>query len=537
MRTSHRYRIGFTLIEMVVSMAVMSIILSAIGVTLAVSLNTIPSVTSPEFQLVDRVRGWDQFIQDMHYAQHILQHDEASVAVVVDDRNGNGNVERIEYTWSDDNKTLKRTYNGVSHTTVFDNLEALKFGYILHQGVYSFEPPVVESENLIARIDTGVLPVKINVKENLWQGSMILPKHNLGDEGWILDAIYFYAQELTSDEVDFHVECWTVGENDGLVAKVLEKTVEVDLTNHYKAVPVIFSEPIELELNQKVFVFVKSMDAEDNVALLGSVVNAGMAKFSTDQGKTWNDVLWPGVSVAFKYRKLTSQDSKVYTREHFKGIEVHYKNQEESEDQNLYVNFFNQPQLSKTVLYSDFSTTLANLDITGNGIDWSLESTKGNLSTEDEGYLSGEHELKTLDHILARDEDYVLAHIVASSSRKQGSLIDTRTRVDVSETHVVETMFELTYNKQQEIQSLTFSNKRSGDWESIVSINHLPMGYIDIRQLIDPDRREAYLIVQGAAYGPYDLEQMQADNISTDMIVKTYKEGAINSASLSVIGD
>jgi len=131
MARRHNWRkTGFTLAELVVAMAVLSMLVGAAVSAIVISTRSIPTGKSVAHRRMDAMAALEQIAEELFYATAInstgvTSAGVSSIAFDVDDRgHGASGVETIRYAWSGaSGDPLIRQYNGGSEKTVIDQLD------------------------------------------------------------------------------------------------------------------------------------------------------------------------------------------------------------------------------------------------------------------------------------------------------------------------------------------------------------------------------------------------------------------------------
>src|SRR5215468_2376022 len=106
-------RQGFTLAELAVGIAVVSVIIVAIGSVVMVAAKALPTAPGPTETTVTSNSAMDRIASELRYATSITEATPTSVAFTVADRDGDGQPETIRYAWSGaSGAPLTREYNG-----------------------------------------------------------------------------------------------------------------------------------------------------------------------------------------------------------------------------------------------------------------------------------------------------------------------------------------------------------------------------------------------------------------------------------------
>ena len=126
---SHRNRTasGFTLIEVVLSLSVLGILLTALGSVLTLSLRAMPVRGGADEHALQVARVFEQMSDDIQSASAIT-HTDTSLTLTIPDRDGDSDAEIVEYAWRGETRAgLQRRVNAGDWTTVIDNVSDATF--------------------------------------------------------------------------------------------------------------------------------------------------------------------------------------------------------------------------------------------------------------------------------------------------------------------------------------------------------------------------------------------------------------------------
>lgn len=120
---------GFTLVELVVSLALMSIVLTALGSVVAFALKSAPSarlLAETQWQIT-----LDTITNDLRDAVKITTAGSRAVEIEVPDRDSDGANETIRYEWSGfANTPILRTYKGNGGYTICGGVTSFSLSYL-----------------------------------------------------------------------------------------------------------------------------------------------------------------------------------------------------------------------------------------------------------------------------------------------------------------------------------------------------------------------------------------------------------------------
>lgn len=123
-------RRGHTLVELIVSIAVMATIMVGIASALVLASKTLPDRSTPAAAVSKAGEVADQILGELTYALSVISQGPKSIAFTVADRNGDNLPERIEYTWSGTaGDPLTRKYNDDPLVTLLANVQEFRLTY------------------------------------------------------------------------------------------------------------------------------------------------------------------------------------------------------------------------------------------------------------------------------------------------------------------------------------------------------------------------------------------------------------------------
>jgi len=129
---------AFTLIEMLLSLAVLAIIAGAMGSTILLASKALNPDAGGGAATVAGRRAADRVLAEVGAAVAFSERSDNAVTFTVPDRDGDGAAETIRYAWSGvAGDPLTREYNGGGPEVVAENVQQFDLGYL----VRTVEPP------------------------------------------------------------------------------------------------------------------------------------------------------------------------------------------------------------------------------------------------------------------------------------------------------------------------------------------------------------------------------------------------------------
>ena len=126
-----RRRAGFTLIEMLVSIAIMTVLVVGIASAIMLATHAAEGAGQPA-ALADAARVIDQITAELAVALSFSERTSTVVTFTVPDRDSDDAPETIRYAWSGvDGDPLTRQYNGGATQPIVQNVHYFCVSYLL----------------------------------------------------------------------------------------------------------------------------------------------------------------------------------------------------------------------------------------------------------------------------------------------------------------------------------------------------------------------------------------------------------------------
>lgn len=235
-----RHGRAFTLIEVVVSISVISIIMLAMGSAVVVAMKALPDPQRPAYKVDQASQIADQMIAELQEARHIVERTSTAVTFTVADRDGNGSSERIRYAWSGTaGDPLTRQYNFGSEVTVLADVSQFDLSYD-SKTLVEYYPglPVEGSEILLSSYTAQKEWKDYKVTHKDWIGQYFQPSGAVFPAdaiSWRVTRVKFEAKEEDSDLFDSYIQLRLPADDNKPTTTVLEQQImhESDLTGSY----------------------------------------------------------------------------------------------------------------------------------------------------------------------------------------------------------------------------------------------------------------------------------------------------------------
>ena len=285
---------GFTLIELVVSMAITTVLMLGIGSAMLIASRAVPDAASPTGATVSAAQRCEQLTSDLQYAISINSRSATVIEFTVADRSGDGLPEVIRYEWSGTaGAPLTRQYNGGTAIEVLADVRDFALSYDL-QTISTLIPQGNESAETILKSYCSTVSLdNYPIKSTEWYGQYFRPALPVDAVSWKVTRIRLLGRTDGSPAGECRVQLQqpTVGKlPSGTVLE--EKTlVESSLLAGYQEQEFAFTHAGGLSATQGLCIVVKWIADAVACRLWGVNSNASTADSflvkSADKGVSW----------------------------------------------------------------------------------------------------------------------------------------------------------------------------------------------------------------------------------------------------------
>jgi prepilin-type N-terminal cleavage/methylation domain-containing protein len=212
---------GFTLIEVVVSLAILGVIATAISSVIVLASRALPSARGAGESTVAATTALDQLGAELRTATTVTETTATSITFTVPDRTGDTIAETIRYSWAGAGSPLIRVYNGDSGAALIESVNSLAFAYAKRK-------VTTTGGTITTTIDSGEV---LLASFTGWSG--ITP--TVSTSG--LSATSFASEAFTVDKVTFPSDTtkWSVSRVSLRVSKSLLSTASILVSVHQPA--------------------------------------------------------------------------------------------------------------------------------------------------------------------------------------------------------------------------------------------------------------------------------------------------------------
>lgn len=188
---------GFSLVEMVVSLAVVSVLLVGMTSAIVLASRALPSGNSPAASTVKSARALHQLRDELRAATQLLNRTATSVTLHLPDRDGDGRSEVITYAWAGNpGDPLLRSANGNAAATAIDHLDqfALKYDTTDQSLAFPGPPGNASAEQLLSSFETSdtANTEDHRLNSDQWIGTIVDPALPTDAAAWRITRALFY---------------------------------------------------------------------------------------------------------------------------------------------------------------------------------------------------------------------------------------------------------------------------------------------------------------------------------------------------------
>ena len=264
-------RRGMTLLEMVVSVGIMSILATVIGSTIIIASRALPEEHGPADNAIRAAAAADQLATEIQYAISITVRSSDMVEFTVADRDGDEVPETIRYIWSGTaGGSLRRQYNGGTSREILTNVHEFNLSYDL-QAISEETPDNNESAQTQLITNTYADDqADRTIKDNEWYGQYFLPSLPVDAVSWKVTWVGFYAKNAGSEDGEVMVQLHLPTTGNWPSGVVLEEKVlkENTLTGTYTWREFSFANVSDLSPQQGLCLVIKHVTGSEACKIL-----------------------------------------------------------------------------------------------------------------------------------------------------------------------------------------------------------------------------------------------------------------------------
>ena len=216
---------GVTLVELMTSMAIISVLMGAMGSAVFLATKALPGSDSTVADTFDAAQVSNDIATELRYAITFTQRLPNTVEFTVADRNNDLVAETIRYAWSGTpGDPLTRQYNGGTVVNVIDSAQQFDLTYNIKSVVdATATAPIIElSEQVLSSYDTVGFSW-FQITNNDWFGQYFQPSLPVGTVSWRVSRVFIMASKQGAGDGITKVQLRTADAGNLPTSTVLEE--------------------------------------------------------------------------------------------------------------------------------------------------------------------------------------------------------------------------------------------------------------------------------------------------------------------------
>jgi type II secretory pathway pseudopilin PulG len=186
---------GLTIVELLVSIAITTVIMFAIGSSMMIATRAMPDRDTPANAVITTGEATEQLAAELQYAISINSYSAGMIEFTMADRDGYGTPETIRYEWSGAlGDPLTRQYNGTTVVEVLDAVQEFNLSYDLEAISDKVMPENESNETLLIGYNSTDNLADYQLRNYKWYGQYFLPSLPQDAVSWKVTRVEFLAK-------------------------------------------------------------------------------------------------------------------------------------------------------------------------------------------------------------------------------------------------------------------------------------------------------------------------------------------------------
>jgi len=286
---------GFTLVELLVSIAVTMVIVVGLSSSMLVASRAMPDADNPANTTLAASAAAEELAAEIQYAISINSHSSTMIEFDVADRNGDEITETIRYEWSGTSgDPITRRYNGGTVINFLEDVHQFDLAYDL-QTISEEIPLGNESVETVLKSFSGYHDLhEYPIKDSEWYGQYFLPSLPGDTVSWKVTRVRFTARTdgSTDGECKIQLQLPTQGKLPSGVVLEEKTLLESTLTWFYTTQEFSFSSVSGLSPQQGICLVYKWISNGTACKIFGQDKNIYTSNIhlskSTNGGASWS---------------------------------------------------------------------------------------------------------------------------------------------------------------------------------------------------------------------------------------------------------
>lgn len=518
-------RPGFTLIEAVLSMALLSIVMVSVGSAMLFASTATPDEDSPVAVAIADHALLARIADDLSQAMYITEQSSTAITVVVPDRTGDGIPDRIRYAWGGTaGEPLKYTVNDTVAANLSTSLNSFSIGYTLENTTQTL-PGVVSRlpEQQVDGFDTTLLASQYQLQQDVWCGQVLSLDLDAEVTGVMPTRLWLYLGTSASTDGRIYI---TVRDWDGTRpgSKIYGQAAldESAMQNGGGWINATLSATQMIPADQDVVLTIVHSDGSGVIAKAYSNVKLGGGMLTTNNGgSSWSVSTLNSLCFSLYGEQYTQGNDFVVTSKRTTEVRLDLASRAGTAAATRATRLLAQPEKLERYWYADFEADPTLMDLNGDGAaDWTSLVTDFDVSELDDGvwtvgntcgavppgHFSGVVTVEARLRSTTTDGPALYGPFSAAGSSVLPLI--TRLRQDGSGGQEL-----IVYN------SINYSNP-------IAILSGLDQGWVDLRLVVLTAEDVVMIEVNGEIAGSLQLTRITQSSVWQTLSIRTFGGGA-----------
>jgi type II secretory pathway pseudopilin PulG len=505
---------AFSLVELVMSIGVLSVLVGAMGSIIALATHALPDADSAITRAIDADQAMAELRSDLGYATRITEWGPNGVTLITPDRNGDGQTERIRYAWAGGpGDALTRVINGGTEQSLASPINRFTFSTTTRAVSETYAGFLVESgwQTIADQLDDSSASDK-KIKSDEWAAQVFRPQGLGPNDKWSLNSVAFRAKQSSPSLGWLIIEVRPVDENMQPSDTVLASGMiyELFIPSSYGWLTLNLTNPIT------------DLRADESLCIVWRTETGGDAAEIEYQGGDLDDTGCAWVEGDPDWKTPETQKGAIYTvtgtlsqpgadqtitRYVATNATIQFHSLDGTGardiDRSAELRLANQPDVVEASWELDFDTDPTAIDANGDGQgDWQMHSGDPfKTSKLKDGVWEVDGQLDS-----APNQDFNEPTILEATCRAdQTGRIGPIVRINAD--YAGGTFAPIWFSVEQEDDSSQtvklYTKPSSADDTLLREVTGLGSGMVTVRLIIDPDLNTVHLQTDGVDRGTY----------------------------------
>lgn len=292
-------RSGHTLLEMMLSLTLLSIIAVSVGSAVMLASQATPEEGSPTATLLSDSKVLARIAEDLSLAMYIPERSANTVTIVVADRTGDGLPDRITYAWSGTpGMPLTFELNDQSPVALIQQVDQFELDFTIATQTKAIPAPnsTAGTEVLLSESSDTSDSNQYDIQYDKWYAQGITPTLSADASGFQVTRIELYAaSKSTTDGVSL-IEIWNDNSSAPGTTRYAHGTmIESDLVEgKFSWSSIDMSDALTVSSGATVYLTIKDDSGSDEVGVIsstgsgpgGMLKSAGDSDWQSESGQT-----------------------------------------------------------------------------------------------------------------------------------------------------------------------------------------------------------------------------------------------------------